>query len=143
MWRSIFTAFLYSTWIIIRFQKNENNPMYSSCCIFYSGKNSLDICTYQYLGTHENCSKWNTTLLNYSCLNNICFVLLCCIKVVLFYVDISAQCAVHICFPICNGTKEYIFVRKWTAPPCVFQTFAHPTSPHACSVRQSGSWSIP
>ena len=26
-----------------------------------------------------------------------------------------------------------------TAPPCVFQTFAHPTSPAACSVRQSGS----
>ena len=26
-------------------------------------------------------------------------------------------------------TKEYILVREWTAPPCVFQTFAHPTSP--------------
>ena len=29
-------------------------------------------------------------------------------------------------------TKEYILVRERTAPPCVFQTFAHPTSP--CSV---------
>ena len=29
-----------------------------------------------------------------------------------------------------------------TAPLCVFQTFARPTSPPACSVRQSGSWSI-
>ena len=35
-------------------------------------------------------------------------------------------------------TKEYILVRERTAPPCVFQTFAHPTSPPACSVRQSG-----
>ena len=24
-------------------------------------------------------------------------------------------------------------------PPCVFQTIAHPTSPPACSVRQSGT----
>ena len=29
-------------------------------------------------------------------------------------------------------TKEYISVIEGTAPPCVFQTFAHPTSP--CSV---------
>ena len=26
-------------------------------------------------------------------------------------------------------TKEHILVRERTAPPCVFQTFAHPTSP--------------
>ena len=39
-------------------------------------------------------------------------------------------------------TKEYILVRERTAPPWVFQTFAHPTSPPAYSVRQSGSWSI-
>ena len=44
-----------------------------------------------------------------------------------------------ICFDV---TKEYILVRERTAPPCVFQTFAHPTSSPACSVRQSGSWSI-
>ena len=36
----------------------------------------------------------------------------------------------------------YILVRELTAPPGVFQTFAHPTSPPGCSVRQSGSWSI-
>ena len=35
-----------------------------------------------------------------------------------------------------------VLVRERTAPPCVFQTFAHPTSPPACSVRQSVSWSI-
>ena len=27
------------------------------------------------------------------------------------------------------GAKEYILVRERTAPPCVFQTFAYPTSP--------------
>ena len=36
--------------------------------------------------------------------------------------------------------QEYISVIEGTAPTCVFQTFAHHTSP--CSVRQSGSWSI-
>ena len=35
-------------------------------------------------------------------------------------------------------TKEYILVRERTAAPCVFKTFAHPTSPPARSVRQSG-----
>ena len=34
--------------------------------------------------------------------------------------------------------KEYISVTEETAPPCVFRTFAHPTSPPTCSVRQSG-----
>ena len=34
-------------------------------------------------------------------------------------------------------TKEYILVRERTAPPYVFLTFAHPTSPPVCSVRQS------
>ena len=34
-------------------------------------------------------------------------------------------------------TKEYILVRERTAPPCVFQTFAHPTSPFSvCSILQ-------
>ena len=37
--------------------------------------------------------------------------------------------------------KEYILVRERTAPPCVYQTCAHPTSIPACSVKQSGSWS--
>ena len=29
--------------------------------------------------------------------------------------------------------KVYILVRERTAPPCVFQTFAHPTSPSKCT----------
>ena len=34
-------------------------------------------------------------------------------------------------------SKEYILVRKQTAPPCVFQTLAHPTSPcSVCSILQ-------
>ena len=28
------------------------------------------------------------------------------------------------------------------ASPCVFQAFAHPTSPPACAVRQSGSYRV-
>ena len=35
------------------------------------------------------------------------------------------------------ATKEYILVRERTAPPCVFRTFAHPTSPcSVCSILQ-------
>ena len=34
-------------------------------------------------------------------------------------------------------SKEYILVRERTEPPCVFQTFAHPTSPcSVCSILQ-------
>ena len=45
---------------------------------------------------------------------------------------------------LCTVLKEYILVRARTAPPGVFQTFAHPTTPPPppCSVKQSGSWSI-
>ena len=42
----------------------------------------------------------------------------------------------------CLPNNICILVRERTATPCVFQTFAHKTSPPACSVRQSGSWSI-
>ena len=34
-------------------------------------------------------------------------------------------------------SKEYLLVRERTAPPCVFQAFAHPTSPcSVCSILQ-------
>ena len=37
----------------------------------------------------------------------------------------------------CARIKEYILVWEWTAPPCFFQTFAHPTSPcSVCSILQ-------
>ena len=40
-------------------------------------------------------------------------------------------------------TEEYILVRERTAPPCVFHTFAHPTSPSIlqlpdCVTEQAG-----
>ena len=43
-----------------------------------------------------------------------------------------------------EGSRDIliILIRERKASLCVFQTFAHPTSPPACSVRQSGSWSI-
>ena len=42
----------------------------------------------------------------------------------------------------CTSTKEYILVREQTAPSCVFQTFAHPTSPCLSPCPQSRHGSL-
>ena len=68
----------FCTCIRIRFQKNENNQIYS---LYYLFKQNFPQYTYQFWGTLAYGSIWNTTLLNYSCLKKICFVLLCRIKV--------------------------------------------------------------
>ena len=68
----------FCTCIRIRFQKNENNQIYS---LYYLFKQKFPRYTNQFCGTLAYGSIWNTTLLNYSCLNKICFVLLCRIKV--------------------------------------------------------------
>ena len=39
-------------------------------------------------------------------------------------------------------TKEYILVKERRAPPCVFQTFAHPTSPRLSPCPQSRHGSL-
>ena len=40
-------------------------------------------------------------------------------------------------FLVSGGSKEYISLIEGTAPPCVFQAFAHPTSPcSVCSILQ-------
>ena len=49
---------------------------------------------------------------------------------------LSRTLSVHERNPL-GVTKEYILVRERTAPPSIFQTFAHPTSPcFVCSILQ-------
>ena len=40
------------------------------------------------------------------------------------------------------GRYQRIYISKRTHPPCVFQTFAHPTSPHLLCQTVRYSWSI-
>ena len=70
--------------------------------IIFSYKTSLDI---QYISILANCSKWDTTFPIYSCLNNICFVLLCRIKVFC-----SMLIFLQICFPFREINENTIFV---------------------------------
>ena len=99
-------------WIIWRFQKN--NKITKVFSLYYLFK--IKFALYTLYNIHVNTIEYsickivqNEKVLNHSCLNNICFVFLCLIKVVC-----SMLTLLHICFPFMDINENTIFLSIFT-----------------------------